>query len=401
MNKKYFGQHIGSAPDPNTLLGRMTQKAADAIAKSKAARAAAKDSEATEAPKKTDTTTPEKPAVPQAPDAVKKAPKPAARNSTDLAGKVAALKRGGASKEEVAQQLRSSTVTAGNDGEEASSDFSEQPLDYLLATLFGTPESEKVCEGIFKEAEEITDPKEKQEFIEGQVRDYAKEKEKGFSKMGEDFFKEGGGVEAAQKAFRAQEEPRKPLEIDSSKGLEHVRSLGFNVDPDNFKQYYSEGPNGNPKVFTTVMVIKSSENFQHPDCPARKLAGAFGNSLEAQGLNQEAKEFNDKIAGHAQHSANGGPTIPKEQFAAQAMGIAEQKSQEAIEKVAAKNKGPVVAEEEGKEKAPNPMLAALEEAKMAGITPPGKMEAIPDGDTLGNQNSALQGKPKAVGGLAV
>jgi hypothetical protein len=198
------------------------------------------------------------------------------------------------------------TVEQDKDGNTSISgyEFAKDDLASIIAFLFGDKMGEKKCTEIYDNAAKISNPKDRENFIETNVREYAKEKD--------GIFQDG-----IKRAFNSCQDktlnedvtpPSKNLMLGIMKGM------GLNINDDNCYTDYQEGQGGNPKVFTIVWVNRPTENIKNSDSPPRKLANQYSKSLAQQERSSDKNLFDQAWEGHVRNAENGGPNIPKEQF---------------------------------------------------------------------------------------
>ncbi len=113
-----------------------------------------------------------------------------------------------------------------------------------------------------------------------------------------------------------------------------MSQMGLNVNSDNLTTTYSQGPNGNPKVFCMSWVNRPSAEMADINSKQNKLADLYGKKLDGK----EKVDYENEIKQHQTNAKNGGPNLAKDEFLKQANQAHQNAYKESNEKLMADGK---------------------------------------------------------------
>lgn len=177
--------------------------------------------------------------------------------------------------------------------------FEDDDVAHQMAYLFAGNEGQNRAKKIRLESEKITDPAERQKYIEEQVKIKASEVDEGFRDGLTDIISK---LPTSGKDLSGPEAGK-----DIAVGL--MKSLGLNVDPDNVQTHYSPGP---PTCFQISWVDRPTKEVSNINSEISQLSKCYGESLSTNPKAQE--DFNAKWDQHVTNAKNDGPKIDKTKF---------------------------------------------------------------------------------------
>jgi hypothetical protein len=110
--------------------------------------------------------------------------------------------------------------------------------------------------------------------------------------------------------------PPEPITIEnagsqSPNGMFGIMSnMGLNVNSDNLTTTYSQGPNGNPKVYCMTWVNRPTPEMANEKSKQNELASLYGQTLSGK----DKTDFDNDIKQHQVNAKNGDPKMDKNEF---------------------------------------------------------------------------------------
>ena len=193
--------------------------------------------------------------------------------------------------------------------------FSEEKVSNIIGYCFGGDQNKEKLDEIINASSTISDLSQRKKYIEDEVKNHAKKFDDGIATG------MTNGFANAQEIYnkKIQERsitPPEPITIEnagskSQEGMFGIMSnMGLNVNSDNLTTTYSQGPNGNPKVYCMSWVNRPTPEMADSKSNQNQLANLYGQTL----LGQDKTDFDNDIKQHQVNARNGDPKMDKNEF---------------------------------------------------------------------------------------
>ena len=193
--------------------------------------------------------------------------------------------------------------------------FSEEKVSNIIGYCFGGEQNKEKLDKIIDESSKISDLSQRKKYIEDEVKNHAKKFDDGIATG------MTNGFANAQEIYnkKIQERsitPPEPITIEnagskSQEGMFGIMSnMGLNVNSDNLTTTYSQGPNGNPKVYCMSWVNRPTPEMADSKSKQNQLADLYGQTLSGQ----DKTDFEKDIKQHQENAKNGDPKMDKNEF---------------------------------------------------------------------------------------
>ena len=193
--------------------------------------------------------------------------------------------------------------------------FSEEKVSNIIGYCFGGDQNKEKLDEIINASSTISDLSQRKKYIEDEVKNHAQKFDQGIATG------MTNGFANAQEIYnkKIQERsitPPEPITIEnagsqSQDGMFGIMSnMGLNVNSDNLTTTYSQGPNGNPKVYCMSWVNRPTPEMANPNSKQNQLANLYGQTL----LGQEKTDFDNDIKQHQENAKKGDPKMDKSEF---------------------------------------------------------------------------------------
>jgi hypothetical protein len=193
--------------------------------------------------------------------------------------------------------------------------FSEEKVSNIIGYCFGGEQNKKELDKIIDKSSEISDLSQRKKYIEDEVKNHAKKFDQGIATGMKDGF--ANAQEVYNKRIQAGSiKPPEPITIEnagsqSPNGMFGIMSnMGLNVNSDNLTTTYSQGPNGNPKVYCMTWVNRPTPEMANEKSKQNQLASLYGQTLSGQ----DKTDFDKDIKQHQVNAQNGDPKMDKKEF---------------------------------------------------------------------------------------
>jgi len=193
--------------------------------------------------------------------------------------------------------------------------FSEDKVSNIIGYCFGGEQNKKELDKIIDESSKISDLSQRKKYIEDEVKDHAKKFDQGIATGMTNGFANAQTV-YNDKIQNGLIKPPEPITIEnagsqSPDGMFGIMSnMGLNVNSDNLTTTYSQGPNGNPKVYCMTWVNRPTPEMADSNSKQNQLASLYGQTLSGQ----DKTDFDNDIKQHQVNVKNGDPKMDKNEF---------------------------------------------------------------------------------------
>jgi hypothetical protein len=193
--------------------------------------------------------------------------------------------------------------------------FSEEKVSNIIGYCFGGEQNKKELDKIIDESSKISDLSQRKEYIEEQVKDHAKKFDQGIATGMTNGFANAQTI-YNDKIKNGLITPPEPITIEnagsqSPNGMFGIMSnMGLNVNSDNLTTTYSQGPNGNPKVYCMTWVNRPTPEMANEKSKQNELASLYGQTLSGK----DKTDFDNDIKQHQVNAKNGDPKMDKKEF---------------------------------------------------------------------------------------
>ena len=193
--------------------------------------------------------------------------------------------------------------------------FSEEKVSNIIGYCFGGDQNKKELDKIIDESSKISDLSQRKKYIEDEVKNHAQKFDQGIATGMTNGFANAQAV-YNDKIKNGSITPPEPITIEnagsqSQDGMFGIMSkMGLNVNSDNLTTTYSQGPNGNPKVYCMSWVNRPTPEMADSKSKQNQLANLYGQTL----LGQEKTDFDNDIKQHQENAKNGDPKMDKNEF---------------------------------------------------------------------------------------
>ncbi len=193
--------------------------------------------------------------------------------------------------------------------------FSEEKVSNIIGNCFGGDQNKEKLDEIINESSKISNLSKRKKYIEDEVKNHAQKFDQGIATGMKN------GFANAQEIYNKKIQdgsitPPEPITIEnagskSQGGMFGIMSnMGLNVNSDNLTTTYSQGPNGNPKVYCMSWVNRPTPEMADSKSKQNQLADLYGQTL----LGQEKTDFDNDIKQHQENAKNGDPKMDKSEF---------------------------------------------------------------------------------------
>jgi hypothetical protein len=193
--------------------------------------------------------------------------------------------------------------------------FSEDKVSNIIGYCFGGEQNKKELDKIIDESSKISDLSQRKKYIEDEVKTHAKKFDQGIATGMTNGFANAQTV-YNDKIKNGLITPPEPITIEnagsqSPDGMFGIMSnMGLNVNSDNLTTTYSQGPNGNPKVYCMTWVNRPTPEMADSNSKQNELASLYGQTLSGQ----DKTDFDKDIKQHQVNAKNGDPKMDKKEF---------------------------------------------------------------------------------------
>ncbi len=193
--------------------------------------------------------------------------------------------------------------------------FSEEKVSNIIGYCFGGEQNKEKLDKIIDESSKISDLSQRKKYIEDEVKNHAQKFDQGIATGMTNGFANAQEI-YNQKIKEGSINPPEPITIEnagskSQDGMFGIMSnMGLNVNSDNLTTTYSQGPNGNPKVYCMSWVNRPTPEMADPNSKQNELANLYGQTLS----DQEKTDFDNDIKQHQKNAKNGDPKMDKNEF---------------------------------------------------------------------------------------
>ena len=193
--------------------------------------------------------------------------------------------------------------------------FSEEKVSNIIGYCFGGEQNKEKLDKIIDESSKISDLSQRKKYIEDEVKNHAQKFDQGIATGMTNGFANAQAV-YNDKIKNRSITPPEPITIEnagsqSQEGMFGIMSnMGLNVNSDNLTTTYSQGPNGNPKVYCMSWVNRPTPEMANPNSKQNKLADLYGQTLSGQ----DKTDFDNDIKQHQVNAQNGDPKMDKNKF---------------------------------------------------------------------------------------
>ncbi len=193
--------------------------------------------------------------------------------------------------------------------------FSEEKVSNIIGYCFGGEQNKKELDKIIDQSSQISDLSQRKKYIEDEVKNHAKKFDDGIATGMTNGFANAQEI-YNKKIQEGSIKPPEPITIEnagskSQDGMFGIMSkIGLNVNSDNLTTTYSQGPNGNPKVYCMSWVNRPTPEMADSKSNQNQLANLYGQTLSGQ----DKTDFDNDIKQHQVNAKNGDPKMDKSEF---------------------------------------------------------------------------------------
>jgi hypothetical protein len=209
--------------------------------------------------------------------------------------------------------LASSAISGDSESPTIGYKYSDDKVANIIGYCFGGEENQKKLTKIIDESSKIDDLPQRKQYIEEQVKDHAKEFDKGIaSGMTSGLANAKAIYDKGIKDGSIKPPETIIIEDAGSKGdmFQRMSLMGLNVNSDNLTTTYSQGPNGNPRVYCMTWVNRPTPEMANEKSKQNELASLYDKTLSGQ----DKTDFNNDITQHKKNAQNGDPKIEIKSF---------------------------------------------------------------------------------------
>lgn len=193
--------------------------------------------------------------------------------------------------------------------------FSEEKVSNIIGYCFGGEQNKKELDKIIDQSSQISDLSQRKKYIEDEVKNHAKKFDDGIATGMTNGFANAQEI-YNKKIQEGSIKPPEPITIEnagskSQDGMFGIMSkIGLNVNSDNLTTTYSQGPNGNPKVYCMSWVNRPTPEMADSKSNQNQLANLYGQTLSGQ----DKTDFDNDIKQHQVNAKKGDPKMDKSEF---------------------------------------------------------------------------------------
>lgn len=193
--------------------------------------------------------------------------------------------------------------------------YSDDKVANIIGYCFGGEQNKKELDKIIDESSKISDLSQRKQYIEEQVKNHAKKFDQGIATGMTNGFANAQTI-YNDKIKNGSITPPEPITLEnagsqSPNGMFGIMSnMGLNVNSDNLTTTYSQGPNGNPKVYCMTWVNRPTLEMADEQSKQNQLASLYSQTLSGK----DKTDFDNDIKQHRVNAQNGDPKMDINEF---------------------------------------------------------------------------------------